>query len=84
LKAITLRNLPGEVARVIKRRAADRRISLNRAVIELLEEALGLRKSRVRLHGDLDVFAGTWTKEEADQFDRALADQRAVDPELWK
>lgn len=35
------------------------------------------------VHRDLDHLAGTWSKEEADEFDEALAEQRRIDPELW-
>jgi hypothetical protein len=36
------------------------------------------------LHYDLDHLAGTWSEEEAEAFDAALAEQRRVDPEIWK
>lgn len=85
MKAITLRNLPDEVARLIRHRAARAGISLNRAVIEVLEELLGLgRPPAPPRHHDLDDLAGSWSEEEARAFDHALAAQRAIDPELWK
>lgn len=85
MKPITLRNLPPEVARRIRRKAEEEGISLNRAVIELLKEAAGLGgKKKPRVHHDLDFLIGTWSKEEADAFDKALAEQRRIDPELWK
>jgi hypothetical protein len=28
--------------------------------------------------------AGSWSKKEAAEFDKALAAQRTIDPELWK
>lgn len=36
------------------------------------------------LHHDLDHLAGTWSDEEAAEFDAALAEQRKIDPELWE
>jgi len=75
LKAITLRNLPDAVIRLIRRKAATEAISLNRAVIKLLEERLGAEPA----HHDLDELAGSWSEEEARAFDRALAPQRAID-----
>ncbi len=60
--------------------------SVNKAVIELLEESAGgkaKKKTPVRYH-DLDHLAGTWTKEEAAAFDKLIAEQRTIDPELWK
>lgn len=61
-------------------------MSLNRAVISLLEESLGASEATAGeiLHHDLDHLAGVWTKEEATAFDRALAEQRRIEPDLWK
>lgn len=39
MKAITLRNLPDEVARMVQRRAKQKNTSVNKAVIDLLEES---------------------------------------------
>ena len=77
MNAITLRNLPPEVARAIRKKAKREKISLNRAVIGLLEEATGLtsRKKQI-LHDDLDRLAGSWTQEEYDEFMEALREQR--------
>lgn len=44
MKAITLRNLPPEVARTVQLRAKQKKTSVNKAVIELLEESAGARK----------------------------------------
>jgi hypothetical protein len=52
----------------------------------LLEESAGgkaKKKEPVRYH-DLDHLAGTWTKEEAAAFDKLIAEQRTIDPDLWK
>ena len=81
MKAITLRNLPDSVTRIIRKKAATEGISLNRAVIKVLEERLGGGAEPV--HHDLDDLAGSWSKEEAQAFDRALAAQRTIDPEIW-
>ncbi len=86
MKAITLRNLPPEVAKTVQQRAKQKRTSVNRAVIELLEESIGgkaKKKEKVRYH-DLDHLAGTWTKEEADEFDKIVKSFRTIDPDLWK
>ncbi|MBI4607963.1 MAG: hypothetical protein HY726_03010 [Candidatus Rokubacteria bacterium] len=85
MKAVTLRNLPPEVVRIIRRKAEEEGVSMNKAVIRLLEESLavGVKKERL-LHHELDALAGAWTEEEASAFERALAQQRAIDPDLWK
>ena len=85
MNAITLRNIPREVRDAIERRAREEGLSFNRTVLRMLEESLGLRSERPRVpHQDLDHLAGTWSSEEADEFDAALSEQRRVDPGLWE
>jgi len=82
MKPITLRNLPPRVAQAIRKKAAAEKTSLNKAVIGLLEVSTGHGKPEKKR--DLSWLAGSWSKEEADAFDRALAEQRHIDPEMWK
>jgi hypothetical protein len=85
MSAITLRNLPPKVAKAIREKARKERLSMNKTVIKLLEEATGAAPEAKRVvHHDLDRFFGTWTKEEADAFDEALREQRQIEPEMWK
>lgn len=85
MKAVTLRNLPPELARIIRRKASEEGVSVNKAVIRLLEESLGMGGKKGKpIHHDLDALAGSWTEEEASAFERALAQQRAIDLDLWK
>ena len=84
MEALTLRKIPPPVARSIRRRAAEKRISLNRAVLELLEEAVGGRRKSDTAHGDLEELFGAWSKAEGAAFSRSLKSRRRVDPELWR
>ena len=87
MKAITLRNLPPELAKAVRREAERKRTSVNKAVISLLESKAVVRKKKRAgkvNHQELDALAGSWTKNEAAEFDKALAAQRSIDPELWK
>lgn len=86
MSAITVRNLPPAVAKAVRAKAKKERLSLNKAVVRLLEEATGENTdgSKRPLHHDLDGFFGGWTKEEAAAFDRALQEQRQIEPEMWK
>lgn len=85
MSAITVRNLPPAVAKAVRAKAKRERLSLNKAVVKLLEEATGQGDSpKKRVHHDLDRFFGGWTKEQADAFDRALREQRQIEPEMWK
>jgi len=84
MKAITLRNVPAAIEKAIRSKARQKKISINRAVIELLEERVGLSDRKRVIHHDLDRFIGSWTAKEAREFDETLGDMRRVDPELWK
>lgn len=84
MKAVTLRNIRPELARVIRRRATQKGISINQAVISLLEESLAIQQKRsVCTHHDLDELAGAWSKKDAAAFDKSLADQRRIESEIW-
>jgi plasmid stability protein len=86
MKAITVRNLPPTVARTIRERASREGTSTNKAIISLLEEATGRKRPRsaAPVHHELDALAGAWSREEAAEFERALREQRTIDPDLWK
>lgn len=84
MKAITLRNVPPDVAKVVRRRASERNLSLNKAVIELVALGGGLTKPATERHSDLDDLFGKWTKREADAFDQEVRGLRRVDAELWR
>jgi len=86
MKAVTLRNLPPELTRIICQKADEQHTSINKIVISLLEKSVGVqRKTRGTIvHHDLDALAGSWTREEAAAFNRTLARQRAFDPDLWQ
>jgi hypothetical protein len=82
----TIRSLGGELRAALEREAARRGLSLNRTILALLAERLGLGgepPSRAE-SDDLDELAGTWSKAEAARFDETLRAQRQVDPKLWR
>lgn len=88
MKVITLRNIPPPVARLIEKHSKQTGLSLNKTVIRLLEERLGVvdadaAEEHRDLDRDLDRLAGVWSEEDAHEFDRILAEQRRVDAELW-
>jgi plasmid stability protein len=85
MKAVTLRNLPPQLDRTIRQRAKQKGVSVNKVVIGLLQDHLGeSEQKRTRRYHDLDELAGSWDKQDAEAFDRALAKQRGIDLEMWK
>jgi len=86
MSAITVRNLPPDLARVIRQKAKREKISMNRVVIGLLEEATGLGKRAEAevLHHELDHLTGVWSQEEYEEIMEAVKEQRRIEPEVWK
>ena len=87
MKQVTLRGIPVEIERMIKREAESKGLSLNKAFISLLEKTTGTKEKvqkRKFLHHDLDHLCGIWTKREAEEFMKNVAFQRTIDEGLWK
>jgi len=87
MKQITIRSIPEDVRKTVQKEAEQKGMSLNKAIISILERTVGTKvsekKKRVVYH-DLDHLAGLWSREEAASFDKILKAQRKVDSELWK
>jgi len=77
----TLRNIPARLDEALRRRALEENKSLNEVAIDALMRALGLAGQPVK-HRELGDIVGTW--QEDPELERAFADQRKVDPELWQ
>ena len=82
---LTIRAIGSRLRTALEQEAARRGQSLNKTVLALLAERLGLADSeRPVEHDDLDELAGTWSKSEANRFEEALHAQRQVDAKLWR
>ena len=87
MKQLTVRDVEDELHTALKREAQHRGTSVNRCVLALLRQSVGLDKQEAeanRTYDDLDHLAGTWSEEEAAAFERHLKDQRRIDEELWR
>ena len=73
----TVRGIPEEVDRVLRRKAAQRNMSLNQVIVEeLTAGTIGRRKQ-----ADFHDVAGQWKPDPA--FDKIIATQRQIDPDKW-
>lgn len=78
-KQVTIRGVTPQLAERLEGLARQRGLSVNATVLELLEGALGVSARRERFKR-----YATWSKDEVDDFDRLLREQRNIDEELWK
>lgn len=84
-RQLTIRGIPEQVDKEIRKESRKKGISLNRAAIALLQKGVSdLSVKKPRLHHDLDKLAGKWSKDEARAFDETLGSQREIDQELWR
>jgi hypothetical protein len=77
----TLRKIPHHLDTALRQRARNQERSLNEVAIEALLNGLGLTGQAIRRR-DLGDVAGTWIDDP--EIDEALADQRRIEPELWR
>jgi hypothetical protein len=80
IKALTIRNLPPDLAEALEREKRRRGKSLNQTVIDLLGQGLGTRGA---ISNGLGGLAGGWSEDEFRDFERATAQFEEVDEELW-
>jgi hypothetical protein len=74
----TVRGVPREVDRALRRKAAQRKQSLNQVILDELREATIGHKIRA----DFSDLAGQWIPDSA--FDEIMAAQRPIDVNKWK
>jgi len=86
MKNMSLRGVDREVAERLESEARRRGISVNAHVLQLLREGVGLASPGTRrlVHHDLDELAGTWSEQEAADFERSLSAFEQIDEDLWR
>ena len=83
MKTMTIRNVPTELAQALDRERRKRGTSLNRTVLALLRNALGVPNQAARSNG-LRQLAGTWSEAEYKQFEQVVAPLGEVDEAMWR
>ncbi|MDM8545682.1 hypothetical protein [Candidatus Venteria ishoeyi] len=86
MNQLTVRGFGPELAQYIKLLAENEHISLNQAALRLMLKGAALDNSSnlCQLGNALDAFIGSWSAEEAQQFDQQTAQLRQIDDELWQ
>ena len=81
MATITVRGLGADDLAALKQEAEHQGISLNRLALRRLQD----QPPAAAMAGPsaLDDLAGTWSEQEADTFQAAIAPLEQVDPDLW-
>lgn len=83
MRHLTIRHVPSELATALDAEKQRRKSSLNRTVLDLLAQALGVSSGRRRSNG-LARFSGTWTQDEFEEFEKTIDFTEQIDEELWR
>lgn len=83
MRHLTIRNVPPKLADALEQEKRRRGESLNRTVLDLLAQGLGQSPSGRRSNG-LAKLGGTWSEQDYEQFEAAVAATERVDEELWR
>lgn len=86
LRQLTLRGFDPELSQYLLDLARVEGVSVNEAALRLLRKGAGLAAERgIEVVGlSLDHLIGSWTEEEAAEFEQAIADLEQVDEDLWR
>ena len=79
---MTIREVSEELAAALETEKRRRGLSLDRTVLSLIEEALGISEGKPRSNG-LSRLAGTWSEDEFRRFEDAVAPLGEIDRDLW-
>jgi hypothetical protein len=83
MEHLTIRRLPASLAKALDRERRRRGTSLNQTVIDLLSQCLGATPGGARQNG-LARLSGTWSDQDLESFELALAPTEQIDEELWR
>ncbi|MDX2178788.1 MAG: hypothetical protein SFV18_04280 [Bryobacteraceae bacterium] len=74
----TVRNVPKEVDRALRKRAKERKVSLNHVILEALAE----EDAKPRKYRDVSDLCGSW--DPTPEWEDFMADMRRIDWEKWQ
>jgi hypothetical protein len=83
MESLTIQNVPPELAQALERESMRMHAPLDQTVLELLRRALRISSAEERRNG-LASLAGTWSKDEHERFEAAVAVTEQLDEDLWR
>ena len=79
-----LRNISQDMMSLLKKEAAEQKISVNSLILQTLEREVGISwRTKKTIFHDLDDLAGTWSDKDKKNFDEKIKSFEAIDKELW-
>ena len=82
MNQITLRNIPENIYKQLRQLAHKNDTSINKTILYLLKKSFGLEED-VNKKRDLSDLAGTWNRDQAEEFDENIKVFQEIDNEVW-
>ena len=85
MKAITIRGIDSSVSEKLKQAAKTEGKSVNRLLLELIKQNVGLQKNKkfTSQYKDMDHLFGKWSSAEFKKIQGFIDTRRKIDTELW-
>lgn len=86
MKQLTIRGVDDKLHTILRNKANQQGMSMNRYLLHLIKDSVGLINGGLlneQVFDDLDELAGTWTQADFEEFEANLHEQRQIDEELW-
>ena len=84
MKSITIHNLDDPLNSLIRERARQEGLSLNKTIKKILSVALGVDDTLQHQANEFSDLSGVWNKEDGNEFDKNTANFGVVDDEDWQ
>ncbi|RPI77580.1 MAG: hypothetical protein EHM45_08515 [Desulfobacteraceae bacterium] len=86
MKSITIHNIDGQLVELIKSKAKAKGTSVNKTILQLIEESLGIKSQGkgFKHRTDFSEFCGLWTKEDLAEFEKRTKEFEKIQPKDWK
>lgn len=84
MTSITIHGLEDPLDSLIRERARQQGLSLNKAIKQLLAESLGVSQDGQKNRNDFEDLCGTWSQEDLVEFARNTHGFSIVDPKDWE
>ena len=84
MKTISIHNLEDKVAALLRKKAKESNMSLNKTVQKLLKKSLGLEKTNTSdQRGEFRDLSGVWSQNDGAEFERATREFETTHKEEW-
>ncbi len=85
MKSITIHGLEDPLNTLIREKARQEGLSLNKTIKQLLADTLGVKNAdQTSRENEFADLCGVWSQKDAAEFDKNSVTLSTIDPEDWK